>query len=104
MTTTMEQDQRIALATLTWAAEFPDRHLISLLTSLSPADVLVVIKTGSLPDGRELPELAAGHLSQAACTLPSWRRRLQEAPADGGIADAERLGFRLVCPEIPAGP
>jgi DNA processing protein len=104
MTTTIaEQEQRIALAALTWAAEFPDRHLIGLLTSLSPAQVLAVIRTGTLP-GHELPELAASHLAQAAGILPHWRRRLQEAPADGGIADAARHGFRLVCPGDPGWP
>jgi DNA processing protein len=97
-TTTAEREQRIALATLTWAADFPDRHLISLLTSLSPVNVLTVIRTGALPDGHELPELAARHLSRAASALPYWRKRLQEAPADGGIGDAASHGFRLVCP------
>ena len=99
-----EHEQRAALAALTYAADFPDRRLIGLLTTLSPANVVAVIKTGGLHDGAEMPEIAAGYLSAAAGTLARWRRRLQDAPADGGLGAAARHGFRLVCPGEPGWP
>ena len=75
-----EHEQRAALAALTYAADFPDRCLIGLLTTLSPANVVAVIKAGGLHDGAEMPEIAAGYLSAAAGTLARCRRRrLQDA-------------------------
>jgi DNA processing protein len=92
------RENQIALATLMWTAEFLDRHLISLLDELPAMTVVAIVRASELPSGRELPQPVVQCFNEARAKLPKWQERLRRAPADGGIAEAERLGFRLLAP------
>ncbi len=83
---------RLARAALTYLAEPGDSVLGALLAVCEPPEVLAVIKGGALPK--------TGPTSRAVLerALGRWRVRLPRLPADGGVADAQRDGIRLVCP------
>jgi DNA processing protein len=101
---TAAPDHRIALATLMWAADGPDPSLISLLDTMSADQAVALIRAGELPATRDLPAPAARRFLEAGSMLRTWQNRLRNAPADGGLKEAERLGFRLVAPSDPLWP
>jgi DNA processing protein len=97
------ENQRAALAILTHIG-FPDPRLADLLTVLTPAEVVTLIRTGTPDQGQDLPGPAAEAISRSAGRLPSWRKALADAPEDGGVAEAARHGFRLAGPADPGWP
>jgi DNA processing protein len=98
------RETQIALATLMWAAEFPDTHLISLLDELPATTVVAIVGAGELPTRQKLPESAIQRFNEGRARLPHWQERLRRAPADGGVAEASRHGFRLLAPGDPGWP
>jgi DNA processing protein len=96
--------QALARAALTYLAEPGDPALGLLLETSSPAEVLSVIKTGTLPaagpDGPGSPQRRRG-LERA---LTRWQIRLPDLPDDAALENACRDGIRLVCPGDPEWP
>ena len=83
----------VASATFTYLAEPADPVLSGLLEEMPAAEVLAGIRSG-------LPR----RLVSAQATVARWRSQLERVPADGGLAEAQRKGIRLICPGDPEWP
>jgi len=96
-------EDRIARATLTHLAEPPDPILADLLSTLSPAQVLSSIRSGTISVAAA-GALDAAQTARLRSALYRWRAQLPAIPADGGLTAAARNGIRLVCPDDPEWP
>lgn len=85
---------RYARAMLSFLAEPGDPVLGSLLRVMSPADLLVHLRSGS----DQAP------MSAARRSLARWRSRLAEVPPPGRLGVWEQSGYRLAGPGDPEWP
>jgi DNA processing protein len=90
VSTPMLDEEHLALASLTWLAEYAEpRHLRPLTHAHGAAKTLSMITAGQFP----------GELSpQARAALEGARRRVREVPGHDELAAIFRSGVRLVCP------
>jgi DNA processing protein len=101
--TRQDDDHRVACATLTYVAEPADPVLGHLLQVLSPVEVLISIRSGTIS---VRAVRAMGH-AQAAGLRPAlarWRSRLPRVPAGAALARHAASGTLLVCPGEPGWP
>lgn len=95
----------IARAALTYLAEPADPALGALLELHEPAEILAAIKADQ-PSADPLlqPDDIPARRRALAAAFSRWRLRLPWLPDDAGLAEADRHGIRLVCPNDPQWP
>lgn len=93
--------QRIALATLSYLAEPADPVACGLLRELGPVGLLACIRSGAIPaSAAGVP----GGLAAAGPVLARCRSQLHRVPPDAGLGSCQQRGIRLVCPGDPDWP
>jgi DNA processing protein len=101
--TRLDDDHRVARAMLTYVAEPADPVSGHLLQVLSPVEVLVSIRSGTVPAraARAMNQAQAAGIRPA---LARWRSRLPRVPASAALARHAARGIRLICPGEPGWP
>lgn len=95
MTRRAGNDERFALAALTWAGEPGDPRLGAMVRAHGPVKALELIRAGRLPSD-----------PKARRILGRWRAAAERVPGRADLAAAFHSGLRLICPgdsEWPAG-
>ncbi len=112
--------ERLARATLTYAAEPGDPVMGALLRACAPAEIVAALREGRMPvtgtaggggsgpapagGGGSGPAPAGDGLPGLGRALPRWAARLGEVPAPAVLDTWRQEGIRVVCPADPEWP
>jgi DNA processing protein len=112
----VSDDERTALAALTYLAEPGDPWLARLVREHGPREAVAAIKAGEFPgagggrgasrdaDSGQRASRQDLHGQAAARAMERWRVRLREIPGPGDIAALRGRGIRLIIPSDPEWP